>query len=198
MTPSQRRLPGRADARRVDHHDLPVSSIDGTGRQRYGRALCLPVYQGSAVADLTIEELDFSGMRRMLAMTPNDELNSLGCLQFATVLGRRDVYQLRYTDVRETASGGGVAQTCGRFLFDDKTSFPKLVERFGDHVAVKTTRLSQEFDYQAYRDQHGDKVLPVFLVRKRQEVVVFTADERPTPQPGDTIIALCQKGHTIV
>ncbi|NMC21810.1 MAG: sodium:proton antiporter [Thermogutta sp.] len=154
----------------------------------------LPVYHGSAIADRTIEELDFSAMRRVLALTPNDELNSLACLQFSHVLGRREVYQLPYTDLRQ-AKEGGVPQACGRFLFDDRTSFTYLAEKFGRNVTAKVTRLSAEFDFQAYLKQHGDSVLPVLLIRNK-EVTVFAADERISPHPGDTIVALCQEGKT--
>lgn len=185
----------RALARTLLSEGFPVLIVD-TDRVKTSAARMegLPVYHGSAIADRTIEELDFSGMRRMLAMTPNDELNTLACLQFARVLGRREVFQLPYTNPREVMNGGGLPQACGRCLFDEKTTFSRLLERFGAEVAAKTTRLTPEFDFEAYLKQHGDSVLPVFLIRKKQELLVFAADERLVPQAGDVVVALCQKG----
>jgi len=186
----------RALAKTLMNQGFPVMIVD-TDRIKVAAARMegVPVYHGSAIADRTIEDLDFSGMRRVLAVTPNDELNSLACLQFSSVLGRREVFQLHYTDLREAKNGGGMPQACGRFLFDNKTSFTRIVERFGRDVGAKTTRLTPEFDFQAYLKQHGDSVLPVFLIRNK-ELTVFTADERISPHPGDMIVAICQKGKT--
>ncbi|GAB4129429.1 MAG: sodium:proton antiporter [Thermogutta sp.] len=188
----------RALAKTLKSEGFPVLIVD-TDRIKtaVARMQGLPVYHGSAIADRTIEELDFSGMRRVLAMTPNDELNSLACLQFSHVLGGREVFQLHYTDPREANNGGGVPQACGRFLFDEKISFTKLMERFGQDVSAKTTRLTPEFDFQAYLKQHGNSVLPVFLIRKKQELLVFAADERLSPQPGDVVVALWQKANAV-
>ncbi|MGQ9821889.1 MAG: cation:proton antiporter [Thermogutta sp.] len=186
----------RALAQSLKSEGFPVLIVD-TDRIKIAAARMegLPVYHGSAIADRTIEELDFSGMRRVVAMTPNDELNSLACLQFSNVVGRREVFQLHYTDPREGKNGGGLPQACGRFLFADKISFTKLLERFGLEVGAKTTRLTPEFDFQAYLKRHGSSVLPVFLIRKKQDLIVFAADERLSPQPGDIVVALCQKGN---
>ncbi len=176
----------------VQQEGIPVILID-SDRSKVAAAKMegLPAYFGSALSQSATEELDLSSMRRLVAVTPNDELNTLACQRFAPYFGRSEVYQLpcrpRGPGQRlETVS----REQRGRILFDREISFHEITELFGLDPAVRATRLSKEFDFDAFQRMHGRTVLPVFLIRRKREVFVFTSGSPVTPQPGDVIISL--------
>jgi hypothetical protein len=53
----------------------------------------LPSQCASIVSEY-MEEIDLAGIGRLLAVTPNDDLNTLAAMEFAPVFGRENVYQL--------------------------------------------------------------------------------------------------------
>ncbi len=48
----------------------------------------------SVLSEYVHEELDLAGIGRLLALTPNDEVNSLASIEFAHHFGRKNVFQL--------------------------------------------------------------------------------------------------------
>jgi hypothetical protein len=55
---------------------------------------------------------------------------------------------------------------------------------------VKATKLSPEFDYQAFRARYGEQALPLFVVTESGSLVVCTADTMPSPRAGQVVMAL--------
>jgi hypothetical protein len=55
---------------------------------------------------------------------------------------------------------------------------------------VKATRLSQEFDYKAFRARYGEEALVLFIVTESGSLQVCTAEKAPAPKAGQTLICL--------
>ncbi|MCZ7528444.1 MAG: cation:proton antiporter [Acidimicrobiia bacterium] len=53
-----------------------------------------PSVYGSVLSDRALDEVDLGGIGRMLALTPNDEVNALAAQQFVPIFGRKNVFQL--------------------------------------------------------------------------------------------------------
>jgi NhaP-type Na+/H+ or K+/H+ antiporter len=54
----------------------------------------LPAYLGSILSEHVSDELDLDGIGRLMALTPNDEANSLAALHMADAFERGEMYQL--------------------------------------------------------------------------------------------------------
>jgi CPA1 family monovalent cation:H+ antiporter len=153
----------------------------------------LATHYGSAVAEDGVQELDLSGMGHFLAMTPNDEANSLATLRFAEIFGRSRVYQLPVTPRTQGAQSDVTPQHLrGRFLFDEETTFPFLAERLDKGAEVKATRLTEEFDSGDFQKRHRGDAIPMFLLSGDGLLKVFTTDHKPEPEPGETLISLAR------
>jgi hypothetical protein len=150
----------------------------------------LPTYYGSILGEHALTELDFSELVRLVALTSNDEVNSLACLRFVEVFGRREVYQLPFAAATEGRREAVSLEQRGRLLLGPGATFAHLAERLGLDPAAKVTRLTKEFGYDAFQAQHGAAVVPVVLIKENGEVALFTADAPPLPQPGDALISL--------
>ena len=57
---------------------------------------------------------------------------------------------------------------------------------------MKKTLLTEEFDYVAFRHQHGSRATVLFIVGKAGTLRVCTADEPPAPLPGQKLVSLIE------
>ncbi len=150
----------------------------------------LPTFYASILSDYVLDTIELGGIGRLLALTSNDEINSLATLHFANIFGRSEVYQLP-----PEGKGNGRRETVpqhlrGRLLFGPEMSYAYLIARLEAGAVVKATKLTQEFEYEAFQSLYGKAAIPLFLVKESGDLVVFTADNAPTPKPGQTLISL--------
>ena len=85
----------RAIAQSLHAEGCPVLLVD-TNRHNIAAARMagLKTCQASILSEHVQEELDLSDIGRLLAMTPNDDVNSLAAMELTDVFGRDSVYQL--------------------------------------------------------------------------------------------------------
>jgi NhaP-type Na+/H+ or K+/H+ antiporter len=176
----------------LQEQGVHVLLIDSNRRNvSMARMSGLAAHYGSAVSEQVVEALDLSGIGRFLAMTPNDEANSLATLRFAEVFGRSEVYQLPVAARTEGRQSDISPQYLrGRFLFEDETTFPYLAERFDQGAEIKATRLTERFDGQDFQSLYQGEAIPMFLLPAAGGLEVFTTDTSPSPEPGDVLISM--------
>ncbi|RCS49300.1 sodium:proton exchanger [Bremerella cremea] len=143
----------------------------------------------SILSDYVSEELNLGGIGRLLAATPNDEVNSLACMEFTHLFGRKEVYQLSPWD-----SGSGKRQSVsdhlrGRVIFGHGLDFYKIARRVTAGAQFKKTTITDEFTYHDFQQTHGESATLLFVVAENRLRIV-TADDSFVPKAGQTIIAL--------
>ncbi|PQO47762.1 sodium:proton exchanger [Blastopirellula marina] len=143
----------------------------------------------SILSDFVSEELNLGGIGRLLASTPNDEVNSLACMEFTHLFGRKEVYQLSPWD-----SGTGKRQSVsdhlrGRVIFGHGLDFYKIARRVTSGAQFKKTTITDEFTYHDFQQTHGESATLLFVVAE-SKLRIVTADDSFVPKAGQTIIAL--------
>lgn len=183
--------PIRALAGALANEGIPVRLVDTNQRElSAARMAGLPTFWASILSDYARDELDLSGIGRLLATTPNDEVNALACQEFANLFGRAEVYQLPTkpsgTERHESVS----TERMGRLLFTVDLTYPRLAELFDRGASVKTTPLTTEFDYRAFRERYQDKATVLFVIDESGKLTVATTDAPLAPRPGHRLISL--------
>jgi NhaP-type Na+/H+ or K+/H+ antiporter len=181
----------RAIAEALKKEGLQVLLVD-TNRANIGNARLagVPAYCASILSEHIIDELELGGLGYMLALTPNDEVNSLAALHFAEVFDRANIYQLPPKEI-ESSRRETVSQPLrGRLLFDAEFTYRALTRRFESGSVIKTTKLTEKFDYHAYLELYGDRAISLFLVDEMGNLIILSADNQPIPEPGQTVISL--------
>lgn len=183
----------RALAAALQSEGCPVLLVDSNWTELAAARLAgLPTYYGSILAEETLHDLDFSELGRLAAVTTNHEVNSLACLRFIEIFGRREVYQLPF-DSDTTARREVVSrEQRGRLLFGSGLTYAELIARVSDHPIVKVTRLTKEFDFEAFRATHSAGVVPVLAIKPDGNILFFTTDNLVSPQPGYVILSLAR------
>jgi NhaP-type Na+/H+ or K+/H+ antiporter len=182
----------------LDQEGYAVLLVDTNQRNvDAARMAGLDTCWANACSEYAREELDLGGIGRLLAMTPNDEANSLAAAEFAELFGRAEVYQLppKPAEIEHLRLAH---QRVARVLFDADAHYWRLAQRLAGGPAaggavVKKTVLTDEFDYQAFRDLYGDSALLLFVIEGSGKLTVCTPDGRSTPRPGQTLISLMDK-----
>lgn len=143
----------------------------------------------NALSESAVDELNLSGIGRLLALTPNDEVNSLAALNFSEVFESNEVYQLASRpDVRRESEGELPQHLRGRPLFGEDTNHVTFTDLFNAGGDVKTFELSAGFTYETLQERYDDQAIPLFL-KRNDEMIVFSERGAITPGPGDTLVA---------
>lgn len=148
----------------------------------------LNTHYGSILGEHTIEELPLDGIGRLIALTPNDEVNALAVLRFGEVFDRTEGYQLAPPDNSRRRNLS--TELRGRVLFGPNITYDYLEKLFRSGAAIKATPLTEQFNFNAFKSLYGEGAVPLFTVSASNKVSIFTADRRPSPVPGDTLISL--------
>jgi NhaP-type Na+/H+ or K+/H+ antiporter len=181
----------RAIAQAVKAAGFPVLLVDNNrGNETAARLEGLPTAFTSILSEEALNDLPTGGLGRLLALTPDDEVNALAALHFREVFGRAEVYQLPPRKGGSPRVESAAPHLRGRYLFSPDATYDALDERMAAGQVVKATRLTPEFDWAAFRERHGAGTLPLFVVSETGALVVCAADRPISPKPGQTVISL--------
>ena len=162
----------------------------------------------TAVGDRVIERVEGTGIGQLLALTPNEEVNTLAAVHFARVFGRSCVFQLAQADGSPGPDNGQQPGTRrrrwrrsrelpGRVLFGSGLDYQTLVDRLASG-RVKRTPLTDTFGMSEFGARHGTSAVPLFVVGAAGEFTPFTADHPPAPQPGQSLVSMVSGDATPV
>lgn len=183
----------RAMAAELQKNGFQVLLVD-TNRNNLNAARLegLPTFYASVLSEYILDEIELGGLGRLLALTPNDEVNSLATLHLAEVFDRAEVYQLSPKKTESKRKEAVSSPLQGRLLFDSNLTYADLTHRFENGATIKTTKLTEQFNYKAFKSMYGKGAISMFLIDPTGQMSVFTAGNSLSPQPGDSIISLVE------
>lgn len=186
--------PVREIAAAVKAEGFPVLLVDTNPRHNSNARMAgLPVSFASISSEYVQEQIDLGGIGRLLAMTPNDEVNTLATLNFAERFGKAGCFKIAPSEAAKPPSEKAPRHQGGRVLFDKPMTYEQLTSRFAAGERTKKTLLTSDFTYDDFRARYGDSALVLFIVNEEGELEVATSDAPVEPRPGEKIIALVQE-----
>jgi NhaP-type Na+/H+ or K+/H+ antiporter len=186
---------GRAVAKALQAEGFPVLLVDSNPSQiAVARMEGVPTYCANILSEISIDELELSGIGRFLALTPNDELNSLAALHFSDIFGKSQVYQIVPVESGAARVSTAVHHWRGRRLFAADADYDYLDQRVAGGAVVKRTKLSDKFGFQAFKDRYGDDARVLFTISPAGKLSVHTVEQPPKTAAGTTLISLVDPG----
>lgn len=149
----------------------------------------ISTYYGNILSEYAMDEIDLDGIGMLLALTSNDEVNSLAAIRFEEEFGSSRVFQLAQSASSKRRLHESNEFLGGRTLFSNETNFERISDFCQQGIQVTVTPLTEEFSYKEYQNLYNEHAIPVF-VHKGDTVEPFAVDNPPNPQEGDSIIAL--------
>ncbi len=154
----------------------------------------LSSYFGNPVSSHADRHLDLVGYGMLLAVSTRPELNALACVRYGSEFGKNRVFNLSYVQEKENSDRN--RQLEGHHvprLFGEEVSIQKLLSLLAQGAEIKSTRLSEAFDFAAYQTMYGESPIFLFAVDTRGNLKPFTVESRPTPRKGWSLITLLPK-----
>lgn len=152
----------------------------------------LDAFHGNVLSEFAIDDINLDGIGKMVAFTPNDEVNSLATLRFSDILGRSNVFQLPANNKLNEDDDEVSDHISGRILFDRDFNYTKLATSIHSEEDLQTAHLTTDYtfsDFMDSDDQDGKKVL-LFHITSNNELYPFTIDYPNNPTKGDKLIYL--------
>ena len=178
-------------AKELQKCGLPVLMVD-TNYSKISKARIagIDAVCGNILNEHLREELSLDGIGKMLAMTPNDEVNSLAVRECRTMFDRADLYQLSFNATNQHARRGLTDKLLGRVLFAKGLTHTRMREYHEQGATFKTTGLSKTFTYDDFQRRYGDTATLLCALDPNLKLSINTADAPLLPSPRDTVIAM--------
>ncbi|MEZ6121337.1 MAG: cation:proton antiporter [Pirellulaceae bacterium] len=183
----------RALAKAVHDEGIPVLLVD-TNYQNIAAARMegLAGRCASIVSD-HMEDIDLGGLGRLLAATPNHDLNTLAAMEFAPVFGRAKVYQLPPGELRGRRREATPSHLRGRYLFANDANYDSLELRFATGSIIKKSKITDSYTYEDFLARYGEDVQILFVLTESKQLNIITAGEKIAPKSGQVLFSLVRE-----
>ena len=109
-----------------------VALIDTNREDIYNAKMAkIDAYYGSVLSESLIDDIRLEGIGKLLALTSNDEANSLACLHLRDLFDSKELFQLKpQGKSKATDKSFSPQHLRGRYLFGEEISFDYLAPKF--------------------------------------------------------------------
>ena len=152
----------------------------------------LATYYGNAVSEHADRNLDLVGIGRVLALSPQKELNALACVRYRSEFGSENVFALPASTEKEKGEEREGTPRCGRLVFGKDVTYAKLASLLSKGAEIHDTRLTESFTMDDYDHRYQRRAIPLFALDSRDRLRPFTAEDGPKPGDGWIIVGLIQ------
>ncbi len=183
-------------AKTVQVEGVPVLMVDTNYQHTVdARMEGIPARCASVLSEYVSEEMDLGGIGRLLAVTPNDGVNTLATHELSHLFGSSRVFQLAPHTTASHQRSGVAPHLKGRILFRADTTYEDITSRIDRGMQVKKTLLSDEYSYDDFSKRYGEDALVLFIIEPDGRLIVMKDDEKFDPKPGQKIIALVDEDN---
>ena len=125
----------------------------------------------------------------MIALTSNEEVNSMAALHFMDTLERAEVYQLPMKrHMLQTDRDAIPTHLSGRILFGIDHTYDWFEDVLGRGGKIESLELTKHFDFESF--VKDTKNTPLFCISGEMRVDIFAIDKQIKPAPGQILIYL--------
>ena len=184
----------RAIARELRKHNVQVLLADSSRDNiRAARMDGLATFYGNPVSDYAEARLDLAGLGSLLALSPDARSNAVASMRFQEEFGSH-VYRLQTsTESQQSQKHRHSDEHSGQRLFADHLTWGKFASLLSQGGQVRSTRLSEEFSFEAYQNRHGSDALCLLCISPDGKVTPRTASGDFAPKAGQIVVSLCTR-----
>ncbi len=174
----------RALATALEAQGAPVRLVDLDRREiAAARMTGLLAHRGSVFADETWEQAGLHNAACFIAVTSNDELNTIAARHAAAALGRKHVFQVPPGRPEHRTWWDLPTGTFARPLFARDVTYTELARRLDNNSKVTATRLTERFSLDDHSRTHPD-ALVLFIVNAKGGIEIAVRRQTSRPAPG--------------
>ncbi len=156
----------------------------------------LEAEHGMIASQRLLDRLDLEGIGHLLAVSPDDQANTLAIAHFRDAF-EQNVYRLRSDHAASRTSGWTPPAHLRGRPFGGGLSHRDVSRLIVEGAACKVTRVTEEFDYGAFRQHYGRDVHPLFMVDPDGHLEPFDDRRTAAPAPGTRLVSLVEHAEHV-
>jgi len=152
----------------------------------------LSTVTANILSDYAVRDMEMAGIGSLIACTREEEVNATAAREFAHLLGRANVYQLRRALSEDRSNDQRKAEAShltARAPFRPALSYAEMADRVDRGMTVKRTKLTEEFTLAHFMERYGEETVLMFAIKEEGSVDVLHEHMR-IPQTGVSVVAL--------
>jgi len=154
----------------------------------------METFFGNPLSEYADRHLDLGPYNWLWAVSPNAEANAMACVRFRPEFDPRRIFSVRTAGPEETDERRGlVTRLRTNTLFGQGMNWSTLARLSADGARPKSTPLTEEYDYAAYKKDQGAHVAPLFALDENGRLRVFGAESEVEPGPGWIVVSISTK-----
>lgn len=161
------------------------------------RSKNIDAFHGNVLSEFALDDMNLDGIGKMVAFTPNDEVNSLATLRFSEILGRSNAFQLPANNKWNQDDDEVSDHLSGRILFDREFNYTRLAKTIRSEEDLQTAHLTSDYkfsDFMTSDDKEKNKI-PLFHITSNNELHPITIDYPNNPTKGDRLIYILSESN---
>lgn len=179
---------GIALAQALQKIDVTPLIVDPNVRNIFkARQQDIPAFHGDILGEAAEHHVELIGYDVLIAASDNDAYNTLVATDMGQELGRTKVWQVQRT--KDNMTRHTLPPQLGGQAINGKLGYQELQRRMADGWKIRSTRLTEKYDINAWRSDNPDAIM--FLrVTPRSGVAFMQPDEEPKQSDTLTLMAL--------
>jgi NhaP-type Na+/H+ or K+/H+ antiporter len=160
----------------------------------------METFYGNPLSEHADRFMELAGYTHLLAVSRNPEANAMVCARHRHDFGPARVFSVQPSGMDETDTREGLMTGLRtNILFSREASWSKLASLVGQGAKVRSTRLTDEFDFEAYCASQDKQAIKMFALDDRGKLRVFSSQSQFEPEPGWTVVSLAaeQNGNGV-
>lgn len=184
----------------LKQYNIPVLLTDSSWDNiRAARMAGLETFFGNPVSEYADQKLDLVGIGKVMALSPQRDLNVIASMRYRAEFGQTKVYTLLTSgDTNASEKHQISAEHRGYTLFDRNLTYSKFASLLSQGATLRKTRLTEEFRFENYMNTKGKDGVPLFAITPKGKLEIFVADGQLAPQVGWTVISLVTERAPVV
>ncbi len=154
---------------------------------RNARVASLEAIHGNVLNEKKSEELDLEGIGKLIATTPNHEVNTLSLISLGPQFGSERSYQMAQPATDKGVKKGHDSHGA-RIFVNSSMGFEKLNNSISSGASIKVTGISKEFDSEKFLAQYGERAIPLAIITDNKKLQPFSDDYQPKLKAGVSVV----------
>lgn len=148
----------------------------------------LETYYGNILSEFAMDEINFDGIGKLFALTPNDEVNALASIRFSEIFGSSNVFQLPQSALSIHKESETTEALGGRILFSNEWNHSAIEDLMANPNQLALYRITDGFNLKTFTQKLGKNGLIIAVLNGDDNLLANSIDNPPTTQLGDLII----------
>ena len=163
---------------------VDVTVVDSNRKRiQYARLDGLKAIHSSVFSSRIMEDMQLGAFQNLVALTENDEVNTLACIQYSEFLGSKNVFRLPPSTINVAQSDALKKVDIGSLISNPTVGFNYLNTIFESNESFRVITIVKDISRDEFDQLYGEDTVPIIGISKSNAILssnnleTFSADD---------------------